>query len=201
MLTAWRLDVGRTSGRSGCVSDLFRPRRSSWLTLTLVRVCSPRKLIVERVAASWPRAHVAEPLGVSRATACKWLRRHAAAGPAGRSRRPGRWLRSARSGPQGRAARRSPPRAGRRDSSSTLEHPRWSNATVLKGDVVAEVSKLKQELDGEMLVYASYQLVRTLMEHDLVDELLPGRARGWRAPLRRDQRQEAPAPPRHPDRR
>jgi dihydrofolate reductase len=55
--------------------------------------------------------------------------------------------------------------------SSTLEHPHWSNATVLKGDVVAEVSKLKQELDGEILVYASYQLVRTLMEHDLVDEL------------------------------
>ena len=55
--------------------------------------------------------------------------------------------------------------------SSTLEHPRWSNATALKGDVVAEVSKLKQELDGEILVYASYQLVRTLMEHDLVDEL------------------------------
>jgi dihydrofolate reductase len=55
--------------------------------------------------------------------------------------------------------------------SSTLEHPRWSNATVLKGDVVAEVSKLKQEFDGEILVYASYQLVRTLMEHDLVDEL------------------------------
>ena len=56
-------------------------------------------------------------------------------------------------------------------ASSNLEHPRWSNATVLKGDVVAEVSKLKQELDGEILVYASYQLVRTLMEHDLVDEL------------------------------
>jgi dihydrofolate reductase len=55
--------------------------------------------------------------------------------------------------------------------SSTLEHPRWSNATVLKGDVVDEVSKLKQELDGEILVYASYQLVRTLLEHDLVDEL------------------------------
>ena len=55
--------------------------------------------------------------------------------------------------------------------SSTLEHPRWSNATVLKGDVVDEVSKLKQEVDGEILVYASYQLVGTLMEHDLVDEL------------------------------
>jgi dihydrofolate reductase len=55
--------------------------------------------------------------------------------------------------------------------SSTLEHPRWSNATVLKGDVVDEVSKLKQELDGEIAVYASYQLARTLIEHDLVDEL------------------------------
>jgi dihydrofolate reductase len=55
--------------------------------------------------------------------------------------------------------------------SSTLEHPRWSNATVLKGDVVTEVSKLKQELDGEILVYASYQLGRTLIERDLVDEL------------------------------
>jgi len=55
--------------------------------------------------------------------------------------------------------------------SSTLEQPRWTNSTVLKGDVVKEVSKLKQELDGEIVVYASYQLGRTLIEHDLVDEL------------------------------
>ena len=55
--------------------------------------------------------------------------------------------------------------------SSTLDDPGWSNSTVLKGDVVSEVSKLKQELDGEIVVYASRQLVRTLMEHDLVDEL------------------------------
>jgi len=55
--------------------------------------------------------------------------------------------------------------------SSTLERPRWGNATVLKGDVVDEVSKLKQEFDGEILVYASYQLARTLIDHDLVDEL------------------------------
>ena len=55
--------------------------------------------------------------------------------------------------------------------SSTLEAPVWSNATVLKGDVVDEVSKLKQELDGEILVYASRRLARALMEHDLVDEL------------------------------
>jgi dihydrofolate reductase len=55
--------------------------------------------------------------------------------------------------------------------SSTLDAPKWSNATVLKGDVAAEVSALKQRLDGEIVVYASRPLVHTLMEHDLVDEL------------------------------
>ena len=55
--------------------------------------------------------------------------------------------------------------------SSSLENPEWNNTTVLKGDVVTEVSKLKQKLDGEIVVPASYQLVRTLMEHDMVDEL------------------------------
>ena len=55
--------------------------------------------------------------------------------------------------------------------SSTLQEPKWSNATVLRGDVVSEVSKLKQELEGDIVVYASYQLGRTLIEHDLVDEL------------------------------
>jgi dihydrofolate reductase len=55
--------------------------------------------------------------------------------------------------------------------SSTLTDPHWNNSTVLKGDVVDEVSKLKQQLDGEIVVYASYQLERTLIEHDLVDEL------------------------------
>ena len=55
--------------------------------------------------------------------------------------------------------------------SSTLQEPRWSNSTVLRGDVVSEVSKLKQELAGDIVVYASYQLGRTLIEHDLVDEL------------------------------
>ncbi|MGH3648573.1 MAG: dihydrofolate reductase family protein, partial [Micromonosporaceae bacterium] len=55
--------------------------------------------------------------------------------------------------------------------SSTLEDPDWNNSTVLKGDVVTEVSKLKQELNGDIVVYASFQLGRTLIEHDLVDEL------------------------------
>jgi len=55
--------------------------------------------------------------------------------------------------------------------SSTLQDPRWTNVTVLKGNVVDEVTRLKQELDGDIVVYASYQLGRTLIEHDLVDEL------------------------------
>jgi dihydrofolate reductase len=55
--------------------------------------------------------------------------------------------------------------------SSTLEIPRWNNSTVLKGDVVDEVSKLRQELAGEIVVYGSIRLARTLMEHDLADEL------------------------------
>jgi dihydrofolate reductase len=55
--------------------------------------------------------------------------------------------------------------------SSTLETPRWSNATILSGDLEQEISKLKGEIDGEILVYASYQLVRALLAHDLADEL------------------------------
>ena len=55
--------------------------------------------------------------------------------------------------------------------SSTLDDPDWNNSTVLKGDVVSEVSNLKRELAGEIVVVASFQLVGTLLEHDLVDEL------------------------------
>jgi dihydrofolate reductase len=55
--------------------------------------------------------------------------------------------------------------------SGTPKDPRWSNSTVLTGDVVSEVSKLKQQVSGEILVYASYQLVHALIEHDLADEL------------------------------
>jgi dihydrofolate reductase len=55
--------------------------------------------------------------------------------------------------------------------SSTLEKADWNNSTVLKGDVVKEVSKLKQRLGGNIVVHGSAQLVQTLLEHDLVDEL------------------------------
>lgn len=55
--------------------------------------------------------------------------------------------------------------------SSTLEDLDWNNATVLRGVVVDEVSRLRQELDGEIVVPASFQLAGALLEHDLVDEL------------------------------
>ena len=55
--------------------------------------------------------------------------------------------------------------------SSTLEEPEWNNSTVLKGDVAEEVAKLKREQDGDIVVHGSAQLVQTLIEHDLVDEL------------------------------
>jgi hypothetical protein len=63
---------------------------------------------------------------------------------------------------RGAAAQPVRSKAGRRD---------WGPTTVLNGDVVGEVSKLKQTIGGDILVYASFQLVQTLLEHDLVDEL------------------------------
>jgi hypothetical protein len=41
--------------------------------------------------------------------------------------------------------------------SSTIDQAAWSNSTTLRGDVVDEVAKLKHEVDGEILVYASYR--------------------------------------------
>ncbi len=55
--------------------------------------------------------------------------------------------------------------------SSTLEEPEWNNSTVLKGDVAEEVAKLKREHDGDIVIHGSAQLVQTLLEHDLVDEV------------------------------
>jgi len=55
--------------------------------------------------------------------------------------------------------------------SATLANPAWNNSTVLKGDVLNEVSTLKQHIDGDIVIAGSFQLVRTLIEHDLVDEL------------------------------
>jgi dihydrofolate reductase len=55
--------------------------------------------------------------------------------------------------------------------SSTLRDPSWSNTTVLDGDLVEAVSRLKQEQDGDIVVHGSARLAQALVEHDLVDEL------------------------------
>jgi dihydrofolate reductase len=55
--------------------------------------------------------------------------------------------------------------------SSTLQDPAWNNTKVLSGDAVAEVSKLKQQLPGDIVIAASFHLVHTLIDHDLADEL------------------------------
>jgi dihydrofolate reductase len=57
--------------------------------------------------------------------------------------------------------------------SSTIKDPEWNNTTVIdgSGDVIGEVRKLKQEIDGNILVSGSRRLVQDLIEHDLVDEL------------------------------
>jgi dihydrofolate reductase len=55
--------------------------------------------------------------------------------------------------------------------SSTLQDPEWNNTRVLSGDLVEEVTRLRDEVEGEISVAGSIQLVRGLLAHDLVDEL------------------------------
>ena len=53
--------------------------------------------------------------------------------------------------------------------STTLKDPEWNNSTVINGDVVGEIRKLKQRHAGNILVAGSATLVATLVEHDLID--------------------------------
>jgi len=55
--------------------------------------------------------------------------------------------------------------------SSTLKDPEWTNTTVLDGDVGESVAKLKDEVDGNIVVHGSGQLAQTLLDLDLVDEV------------------------------
>jgi dihydrofolate reductase len=55
--------------------------------------------------------------------------------------------------------------------SRTLSNPEWNNTTVLTGDVVEEVTRLKEQYEGDIVVHGSPQLAQTLIEHDLVDAL------------------------------
>jgi dihydrofolate reductase len=51
-----------------------------------------------------------------------------------------------------------------------LDNPEWNNSTVIRGDVGAEVDKLKEQFANDVVVHGSAQLVNTLKEQDLVDE-------------------------------
>jgi dihydrofolate reductase len=55
--------------------------------------------------------------------------------------------------------------------STTLEDPEWNNSTVISGDVAREVARLRDEIDGDIVVHGSATLVQTLLDNDLVDEL------------------------------
>src|SRR5689334_20486301 len=55
--------------------------------------------------------------------------------------------------------------------SSTLGEPAWNNTTVLSGDLVEEVTKVRESAQGDVYVHGSMQLAQALLEHDLVDEL------------------------------
>ena len=54
--------------------------------------------------------------------------------------------------------------------STTLKDPEWNNSRVIDGDLAEAVAELKRDVDGDILVNGSVQLVQTLMEHDLIDE-------------------------------
>jgi len=55
--------------------------------------------------------------------------------------------------------------------SRTLRDPAWTNTTVLAGDLVEAVSRLKHEVDGDISVAGSIQLAQALLADDLVDEI------------------------------
>lgn len=54
--------------------------------------------------------------------------------------------------------------------STTLDKVEWNNSTLIKGDVVAEITKLKAQDGPNLVVHGSGKLIQTLMQHDLVDE-------------------------------
>lgn len=105
---------------------------------------------------AWGKVELQEALG---AEALLLGRRSYEYFAAGWSSRPGEWADRLRSLPKYVV------------SSSPLAGPDWKNAVVLEGSVVDAVSNLRAKLEGEIIVYGSRRLVRTLMDHGLVDEL------------------------------
>jgi dihydrofolate reductase len=52
-----------------------------------------------------------------------------------------------------------------------LEQANWNNSTIVRGDIVREVSKLKEEVDGELAIYGHGLLSQTLLKNGLIDEI------------------------------
>jgi dihydrofolate reductase len=55
--------------------------------------------------------------------------------------------------------------------SSTLDRADWNNSTLIRGNLVDEVARLRREISGDLVVPASVRIARTLLEHGLVDEV------------------------------
>lgn len=55
--------------------------------------------------------------------------------------------------------------------STTMDEAEWNNSTVLEGDLAEAVEQIKQDHEGDIVVHGSAQLVQSLLEQDLVDEL------------------------------
>jgi dihydrofolate reductase len=55
--------------------------------------------------------------------------------------------------------------------SSTLEKADWNNTTIVRGDVIAEVTRLKQQEGRDLLIYGHGLLAETLLKHRLLDTL------------------------------
>lgn len=53
--------------------------------------------------------------------------------------------------------------------STTLDNVEWNNSTLIKGNIIDEITKLKQQAGSDLVVHGSGTLVQTLMQHDLVD--------------------------------
>ena len=76
----------------------------------------------------------------------------------------------------------------KRVASMTLKKLEWNNSHLIKGDLAAEVSRLKQQPGQDIVIHGSPGLIRSLMPYKLIDEsrvlILPGRTRAWKAALR-----------------
>ena len=54
--------------------------------------------------------------------------------------------------------------------STTMKSADWNNSTLISGNIIEEITKLKQQPGGDIAISGSIRLAQSLMEHDLIDE-------------------------------